>query len=116
MANCQGRGRERGFTLVELVVVLAILATLASLYVPAVETAAENAALYKARSDLRAIDSAIVLGSPPSPLPEPPALLPGVAGGYRIDSQRQRAYLPVTVNGQAVNLYSDTPLPAKGGK
>lgn len=114
MANFQGRGRERGFTLVELVVVLAILATLASLYVPAVETAAENAALYKARSDLRAIDGAILLGAPPSPLPEPPALLPGVAGGYRIDNHRQRAYLPVTVNGRVMNLYSDTPLPAKG--
>ena len=116
MAYYRGGGRERGFTLVELVVVLAILATLASLYVPAVETAAESAALYKARSDLRAIDGAILLGAPPFLLPEPPALLPGVAGGYRIDSQRQRAYLPVTVNGQVVDLYSDTPLPAKGGK
>ncbi len=116
MANYQSRGREQGFTLVELVVVLAILATLASLYVPAVETAAENAALYKARSDLRAIDGAILLGAPPSPLPEPPALLPGVAGDYRIDSHRQRAYLPVTVNGQVVNLYSDTQLPGKDGK
>ncbi len=116
MAKFRGRGRERGFTLVELVVVLAILATLASLYVPAVETAAESAALYKARTDLRAIDGAILLGSPPSPLPEPPSLLRGAAGGYRIDSSRQRAYLPVTVNGQVVNLYSDTPFPAKDGK
>ncbi|MDR7868573.1 MAG: prepilin-type N-terminal cleavage/methylation domain-containing protein [Sporomusaceae bacterium] len=116
MANYRVSDREQGFTIVELVVVLAILATLASLYVPAVETAAENAALYKARSDLRAIDGAILFGAPPSPLPAPPAMLPGVADGYRIDSQRQRAYLPVTVNGQVVNLYSDTPFPAKGGK
>jgi prepilin-type N-terminal cleavage/methylation domain-containing protein len=104
-------GREGGFTLVELVVVVAIIATLAGLYAPAVRTAAENAALYKAREDLRALDAALLLGQPPSPLPEPPAWLPGAAGGYQIDAGLRRAYLPVTArNGQVVNLYSDTPL------
>ncbi|MDT8902491.1 type II secretion system protein [Anaeroselena agilis] len=113
MANYRRRGRERGFTLVELTVVLAILATLATLYVPAVGAVAENAALYKARADLRAIDGAMLLGAPPSPLPEPPVLLPGAASSYQVDGSRQRAYLPMTVNGQAIRLYSDTPLPAK---
>lgn len=111
MAIMRILGREGGFTLVELMVVVAIIATLAGLYAPAVRTAAENAALYKAREDLRALDAALMLGQPPSPLPSPPALLPGAAGEYQLDAGARRAYLPVTVrSGQIINLYSDTQL------
>lgn len=105
--------RQLGFTLVELLIVLAVLGTLTALAVPAVGAAVQQAAIIKARSDLRAIDAALALTPgdvPPSPLPSPPARLTGAGGGYRVDDGG-RAYLPVTVGGRTVLFYSDSPWP-----
>lgn len=110
MSN-QGQ-RQHGFTLVELLIVLAILGTLTALAAPAVGAAVQQAAIVKARSDLRTIDTTLALtpGGLPSPLPSPPARLPGAGGDYRVDGGG-RAYLPVTVSGQTVFFYSNSPWP-----
>lgn len=104
--------RQRGFTLVELLAVLAILATLAGLSLPSIHTALQSAALVKVRADLRALDCQLALapGTPPAPL-RPPVLLAGAADSYRLDGEHGRAYLPVTVGGHTVPLYSDSPWP-----
>ncbi len=52
---------EKGFTLVELMVVVAILAILAALAVPRISNATDSAKQAQIMSDLRTIDSAITM-------------------------------------------------------
>lgn len=52
---------QKGFTLVELMVVIAIIGILAAVAVPKFSTATNSAQIAKAHSDLAAIDSAITM-------------------------------------------------------
>ncbi|RMD79146.1 MAG: type II secretion system protein GspG [Gammaproteobacteria bacterium] len=54
-------GRERGFTLIEVMVVVVILAILAAIVVPRIMDRPEAARIAKAKADIRAIQSALDL-------------------------------------------------------
>lgn len=122
---------QRGFTLIELVVVIAILSTLACFAIPQLTQAQENASILKARMDLISIDSAIAAynmskGSTPSGVslakltalgflpgePKPPQKLAGLRSGerYCIDGNLGRAYVLLTGAGKTTLFYSDTDL------
>ncbi len=53
--------RERGFTLIEIMVVLVILSILAAIMIPKIMSRPEEARITKARQDIRALDSALRL-------------------------------------------------------
>ena len=55
------RHRTRGFTLIEVMVVVVILSILAAIIVPRVMDRPDTARLVKAQSDIRAIESALNL-------------------------------------------------------
>jgi general secretion pathway protein G len=55
------RHRTRGFTLIEVMVVVVILSILAAIIVPKVMDRPDTARLVKAQSDIRAIESALNL-------------------------------------------------------
>jgi general secretion pathway protein G len=59
MADCRSRARERGFTLLELMIVAAILAVVASMGVPMYASALRTARIKKAVAELRTISQAI---------------------------------------------------------
>ena len=54
-------GRQSGFTLIEIMVVMVILSILAAIIVPKIMNRPEEARLTKARQDIRALDSALRL-------------------------------------------------------
>ncbi len=56
-----GRPRQRGFTLIEVMVVVVILAILAAVVVPRIMDRPEAARIAKAKADIRAIQSALEL-------------------------------------------------------
>src|SRR5262245_25779534 len=56
----KGRLRNHGFTMMELVVVLAVIAILASLITPVITSYVDRAKIAKAQSDVRNITTAIV--------------------------------------------------------
>lgn len=122
---------QRGFTLIELVVVIAIISTLACIAIPKLTQAQDNAGILKARMDLISIDSAvtaytvskgtassgislaelITLGFLPGE-PKPPLKLAGLRTGeqYCIDGSRGRAYVLLNGPGKTTLFYSDTDL------
>ncbi|NBW85409.1 MAG: DUF1559 domain-containing protein, partial [Planctomycetia bacterium] len=58
---CRGAGSARGFTLVELLVVIAIIATLIGLLLPAVQSARESARRSQCQSNMRQMALAFVV-------------------------------------------------------
>lgn len=60
IASCRLR-RARGFTLIEIMVVVVIIAVLAALIVPNVIGRAEDARVTKAQADIRALESALAM-------------------------------------------------------
>jgi len=68
ISNCQRARRQRGFTLIELMVVLAIIGVLVSLVVPNVISRADDARVTAARTDIGNLVQALKL--------------------YRLDNQR----------------------------
>ena len=60
MANA-ARGRERGFTLIEIMVVVVILGILAAIVAPNVISRIDDAQINRAKQDIRAIESALQL-------------------------------------------------------
>ena len=61
MTALRRRSDERGFTLIEIMVVVVIIAVLATLILPNVIGRAEDARLAKAKADIRALDSALAM-------------------------------------------------------
>ncbi len=88
-ARCAGRSPSRGFTLIEIMVVIVILGVIAGLVVPSVLSRTDDARIVAARSDLGAIRQALKL--------------------YRLDNQRY----PTTEQGlnALVARPTDPPLP-----
>lgn len=122
---------QRGFTLIELVVVIAIISTLACIAIPRLTQAQDSANILKARVDLISIDGAVAAytmsrgtdaaGISLSQLtasgflpaePKPPLKLAGLWAGqqYYIDGNRGRAYVPLSGSDRTVLFYSDTDL------
>ncbi|WP_082676384.1 type II secretion system major pseudopilin GspG [Thiomicrospira sp. WB1] len=60
-ATNQKQGRQRGFTLIELMVVVVILAVLAAIAVPRLMDRPDEARIVKAKQDISAISSALKL-------------------------------------------------------
>lgn len=122
---------QRGFTLIELVVVIAIISTLACIAIPRLSQAHDSAAVLKTRMDLIAIDGAVAAyavtkwtgasgvsltqltasGFLPAE-PKPPARLAGLltGGQYYIDEGIGRAYVLLTTPDKTIIFYSDTDL------
>ncbi len=66
MKNCKCRGRraahaERGFTLIEVMVVVVILSILAAIIVPRIMDRPDKARIVKAQADIQALESALNL-------------------------------------------------------
>jgi len=122
---------QKGFTLIELVIVIAILSTLACIAIPRLSQAQDSAAVLKTRMDLIAIDGAVAAyavtkGAGASDIsltqltasgllpaePKPPVRLAGLSTGkqYCIDGNLGRAYVLLTAPEKTVLFYSDTDL------
>lgn len=86
--------KKSGFTLIEILIVIAIIGILASIVLPAVNIARENAKVAKARSELRNVRSGVALlesdtgkwpnGCPPSQLNNPEVDLEDAQAGVAL--------------------------------
>ena len=60
-AGCKARADERGFTLIEIMVVVIIIGLLAAVIVPNVISRVEEARVTKAKSDIQALEAALTM-------------------------------------------------------
>jgi prepilin-type N-terminal cleavage/methylation domain-containing protein/prepilin-type processing-associated H-X9-DG protein len=94
--------RQRGFSLVELLVVIGIIALLISILLPAIVRAREEAAVVKCAAQLRDICSALTLYAADNHQRYPPNQNMPSPGRYWTDGDRIGRYLP---NGSRVIGY-----------
>ncbi len=95
-----GQRAQKGFTLIEIMVVVVIIAVLATLIIPNVIGRAEDARIAKATADVRALESALAMyrldnGHYPSTDQGLQALVKKPSGDPAADSWRQGGYIHV---------------------
>jgi general secretion pathway protein G len=95
--HSKNRG-QRGFTLIEIMVVVVIIAVLATLIIPNVIGRAEDARVAKAKADVRALDSALAMyrldnGHDPSTDQGLQALVKKPTGSPSADNWRKGGYV-----------------------
>ena len=116
------RRRLHSFTLVELLVVMAIIALLGGLFEPALRTAMEKAQSTKCMNNLRSIGVAANLAAndnnnlypqinqtaPPPPYPSTVPGLVGVLGPYGISTNSIQCPVDMGLNPSAFSLYGSS--------
>ena len=115
-----GPGRHRGFTVIEILSVLAIVSALATIAIPSVQSAIEHAKVARAIGDIRALEvdldgldtlpatlADIGRGSLRDPWKRPYRYLPFPAGGPPSDARRDRFLVAVNTRYDLYSLGKD---------
>lgn len=97
------RRRQSGFTLIEIMVVVVIIAVLATIIMPNIVGRAEDARVAKAKTDIRTLDSALAMyrldnGNYPSTNQGLEALIKKPSGNPPAPNWRARGYIKVLAN------------------